>query len=63
MKPNMGDIGGLKKWTNRDRDDNTFLGKYNQNVGGPVLAAAMAVGAIIQVIGIGKELFKGFRKQ
>ena len=62
MKPNVGDVGVLKKYTNRDRDDRTFLGEYNQKVGGPVLASAMAVGALIQIWNIGKELFKGFRK-
>ena len=24
MRPNAGDLGGLKKWTNKDREDNSM---------------------------------------
>ena len=58
MKPNSGDLGGLKKWTNKDRDDNSFLGQYNQEIGEPLVQAAMLGLAIVQVISIGKSLFK-----
>lgn len=62
MRFNTGDLGGMKKYTNRDRDDNTFLGYYNQKFGGFVLATGMLVGALIQCRNIGLELFKGLRR-
>jgi hypothetical protein len=58
MKPNTGDLGSLKKWTNKDREDTSFLGKYNHEIGGPIAEAAMLGLAIVQVISIGKSLFK-----
>ena len=58
MKPNAGDLGGLKKWTSKDRDDNSFLGQYNHEIGEPLAQAAMLGLAIVQVISIGKSLFK-----
>lgn len=58
MKPNAGDLGGLKKWTNKDREDNSFLGQYNHEFGGPLAEVAMLGLALIQVVSIGKALFK-----
>lgn len=46
----------IKKKYYPDFTNCSFLEKYKQNIGGPVLAAAMAVGALTQVRQIVKSL-------
>lgn len=62
MRINTGDIAGMRKWANKDRDDNSFLGKFNQEVGGPILAIGAGIGAVIQISVIIKEIAKGFKR-
>ena len=62
MRINTGDISGMRKWTNGDREDTSFLGKYHKEVGGPILAIGAGIGAVIQISVIIKEIAKGFKK-